>query len=186
MRIERPEMEVNLYLARRENEELKAKLAAVERERNELRGKLSGAEKCIQFQERHIDDATAMRESAETMQKMAERDRDAERAHNAVLRLALYRVRDEIANYGSQSDLAMLLESAKQSLSATPSDSAAKVQKLVDALEVMVDVIDDQLGGGGYVPEFDADINEKFEPWASIFDAQEKAQKALAEWRNEA
>lgn len=58
-----------------------------------------------------------------------------------------------------------------------------RLQAVVDALEAVVDVIDDQLGGGGYVPEFEVDINEKLEPWASIFDAQSKAQAALKAWR---
>lgn len=100
--------------------------------------------------------------------------RDEALAHNAVLRQALEAIRKEHPLKRCMAEIA---------LNTTPPDSAAKVQGLVSALESMVDVIDDQLGGGGYVPEFGVDIDEKLEPWASIFDAQEKAQKALAEWR---
>ena len=160
--------------------DLRAKLAAAEHRSNMLSAMVD------KYQSEIIP---GYRSTAEK----AIRERDDERAHNAMLRQALERCRKAFVNLIDLSllpseecekeahELAQMCFSA---LHATPSDSAAKVQGLASALELMVDTIDDQLGGGGYVPEFGVNIDEKLEPWASIFDAQEKAQKALAEWRD--
>ena len=161
MKIERPEMEVNLYLARRENEELKAKLASVERERDAIFGQW-----------------------IVLIQKL---EREKELAYGHFFRwFALDRnIKNIVSDYaetesGEVRELCEKIEKAQSERL----ECRGRVQGLVEALETVVDVIDDQLGGGGYVPEFDADINEKLEPWASIFDAQSKAQAALKAWRD--
>ncbi|WP_319403160.1 hypothetical protein [uncultured Anaeromusa sp.] len=76
-----------------------------------------------------------LREMQDDELKALRKERDAALAQVAVLRGALFRVRDEINNYGSQANLAWLLESAKEALSATPAEAAERVQKVVDALE---------------------------------------------------
>ena len=77
---------------------------------------------------------------------------------------ALFHVRDEIDKYGSQANLAWLLESAEEALSATPSEAAERVNALVRALEKLA-----CLGGpgGGY----------------GNSDGNVIAQRALAAWR---
>ena len=121
----------------------------------------------------------------------AKRERDAERAHNAVLRGALKNVAgcsDHWDGHGAQwnvNRLNLTFVGTQQALSGTPSDSAAKVQGLVDALNMLVDTMDDQLSDGGYIAELGMRIDPKMEPWDSLFDARKKARQALAEWSGE-
>ena len=51
--------------------------------------------------------------------------------------------------------------------------------RLRETLERVVDVIDDQIGEGGYIPEFDLVIDANYEPWESIFDMRNKADDLL-------
>ena len=110
----------------------------------DLRAKLAAANDFIEFQKRNIEDAEAMRAAAETQ-------RDAERAHNAVLRQALKEAKNlwglgieygysqgcHLENKRVVSDGEDLLNDICKALSATPSDSAERVQGLVDALELI-------------------------------------------------
>lgn len=103
-----------------------------------------------------------------------EKECDAERAHNAVLRQALEKYvelsematmaaqyggkLEEKLRFGARRDA--ILGEMTAALDLTPSDSAAKVQKLVDVLEFIL------------AHEYPAILTDK-------------AQKALAEWRGE-
>ena len=108
---------------------------------------------------------------------LVEKERDAERAQNAVLRGALERCRKAFNNLIDLSLLPgeeyekethNLSQMCYSTLSATPHDSAAKVQKLVDALEKTRDYMDSCM-------DAETGYNE----------AMSAARKALAEWRDE-
>ena len=55
----------------------------------------------------------------------------------------------------------------------------AKVAVLRGALERLTETIDDQIPLGGYCEEIDLNIDVMFEPWASLFEAKERANAAL-------
>ena len=67
--------------------------------------------------------------------KAIEQKLAAARGQVVLLHGALFLVRDEIDKYGSQADLAWLLESAEEALSATPAEAAERVQKLAELLQ---------------------------------------------------
>ena len=77
---------------------------------------------------------TTPAEAAERAKAIEQKLADA-RDQVAVLSGCLYLVRDEIDKYGSQADLAWLLESAEEALSATPAEAAERVQKLAELLQ---------------------------------------------------
>ena len=55
----------------------------------------------------------------------------------------------------------------------------AQVAVLSGALERLTETIDDQIPLGGYCEEIGLNIDVMLEPWASLFDAKEKADAAL-------
>lgn len=120
MRIERPEIEVNLYLARRENEELKAKLAAVEKARDAYKSDVDILESKIIKAEKERDEWKWLFEMRE--------------AHNAVLVVALEQIADLSLSLidDPNNDISRVIAST---LKQAPSDSAERVQKLVEALD---------------------------------------------------
>nr|WP_320146013.1 hypothetical protein [uncultured Anaeromusa sp.] len=154
----------------------------LEKERDELQAQVVLLRECIEMiKDKHINPlvnhkkypsttAMCLNALAATPSDAAERAKAIEqkladaRGQVAVLSGCLYRVRDEINNYGSQANLAWLLESAKEALSATPSEAAERVNALVRALEKLA-----RLGGpgGGY----------------GNSDGNVIAQRALAAWR---
>lgn len=94
----------------------------------DLQGKLSATEK-------QRDDAKLMTLAHMGIGDNLEQERDEERAHNAVLRQALEDVQNHLVRYARQSDTGLIYQICRKTTDATPADSAAKVQGLVDALE---------------------------------------------------
>ncbi len=131
---------------------------------------MPGCKNGNKFKQRGVEDLKAqVKERELTIEKIEAKCCQCHAGHVAqvaVLRGALFHVRDEIDKYGSQANLAWLLESAEEALSTTPAEASERVNRLVEALEKLA-----RLGGPG-----DGYGNS---------DGNVIAQRALTAWRGQ-
>lgn len=93
-----------------------------------------------EVQNRVCKSLTCMKsENADLLSKLAEAEweRDAEQAHNARLRIALERIVD--LYHTPNALIKSVLHEAESALALTPSDSAARVQGMVNVLEFIIE-----------------------------------------------